>query len=304
MAEGQKKQKKKVVKMGLGEFLSDTTLGSWADEMDDLPSAPADDFRSGGYGMDRGGRGFSGRGGFGDREESRYPPRAPVELPTRAPFTIHLGNLSFDVAEQEIEGFFVDCKIIQTRIMKDFEDKPKGFGYVEFDTLDDLKRALEYNGQSLCGRNVRVSIAEPPRERVDRPDRTTGDWRREREPAPSGPPSGGRFGSDRLGGDRDRERGDFGDRPARRDTEAPASASSGSGSSRSNPFGGAKPVDSEGVLRRVEEKLEKGDQERKEAQDKARKDKEGKKETAAADDKKQEADEANVEAEKETEANA
>ena len=45
--------------------------------------------------------------------------------------------------------------------MKDFEDKPKGFGYVEFDSLDSLKKALENNGQSLCGRNVRVSVAEP-----------------------------------------------------------------------------------------------------------------------------------------------
>jgi len=45
--------------------------------------------------------------------------------------------------------------------MKDFEDKPKGFGYVEFDSLDSLKKALENNGQNLCGRNVRVSVAEP-----------------------------------------------------------------------------------------------------------------------------------------------
>lgn len=45
--------------------------------------------------------------------------------------------------------------------MKDFEDKPKGFGYVEFESLDSLKKALENNGQNLCGRNVRVSVAEP-----------------------------------------------------------------------------------------------------------------------------------------------
>jgi len=45
--------------------------------------------------------------------------------------------------------------------MKDFDDKPKGFGYVEFESLDSLKKALENNGQNLCGRNVRVSVAEP-----------------------------------------------------------------------------------------------------------------------------------------------
>ncbi|KAG0212507.1 hypothetical protein BGX33_003495 [Mortierella sp. NVP41] len=205
--------------MALSDFLSDPSTGSWADEMDDLPSAPAavnqgDNFRSGGFGDDRGGRGFSSRGGFGDREEreSRYPPRAPVELPTRPPYTIHLGNLPFDATESDIESFFRESKITSVRIMKDFEDKPKGFGYVEFDSLDSLKKALEHNGQSLCGRNVRVSVAEPPREREVREDRTTGEWRRAE---PVAPPAG-RFGADRYAdrGDRPGPRGDreFGSR--------------------------------------------------------------------------------------------
>jgi RNA recognition motif-containing protein len=45
--------------------------------------------------------------------------------------------------------------------MRDFQDKPKGFGYVEFDDLESLKSALERSGQQLCGRTVRVSVAEP-----------------------------------------------------------------------------------------------------------------------------------------------
>ncbi|KAG0204688.1 hypothetical protein BGX28_003437 [Mortierella sp. GBA30] len=198
--------------MALSDFLSDPSTGSWADEMDDLPSAPADSYRSGGFGDDRGGRGFSSRGGFGDREEreSRFPPRAPVELPTRPPYTIHLGNMPFDVTESDIESFFMASQITSIRIMKDFEDKPKGFGYVEFDSLDSLKKALENNGQSLNGRNVRVSVAEPPREREVREDRTAGEWRRA-EPVPS---AGGRFGNDRYGDRSERPRGDreFGSR--------------------------------------------------------------------------------------------
>ncbi|KAF9361734.1 hypothetical protein BGX26_012455 [Mortierella sp. AD094] len=181
--------------------------------MDDLPSAPADSYRSGGFGDDRGGRGFSSRSGFGDREEreSRFQPRAPVDLPTRPPYTIHLGNLPFDATDRDIEGFFIESKITSIRIMKDFEDKPKGFGYVEFDSLDSLKKALEINGQSLCGRNVRVSVAEPPREREVREDRTTGEWRR----ADPIPPANNRFGNDR-GNDRFADRGDRGDRFADR----------------------------------------------------------------------------------------
>ncbi|CAO3564807.1 unnamed protein product [Mortierella alpina] len=211
---GQKKQKKKVTKMALSDFLSDpSTGGSWADEMDDLPSAPAassqDNYRSGGFGDDRGRGGFSSRGGFEERE-SRYPPRTPVELPTRPPYTIHLGNLPFDVTESDIESFFMASQITSIRIMKDFEDKPKGFGYVEFESLDSLKKALENNGQNLCGRNVRVSVAEPPREREMRDDRTAGEWRRAEPVAPSG----GRFGNDRYADRGDRPRGDreFGSR--------------------------------------------------------------------------------------------
>lgn len=39
--------------------------------------------------------------------------------------------------------------------------KPKGFGYVEFGTLDGLKKALDLNGTQFQGRNVRISVAEP-----------------------------------------------------------------------------------------------------------------------------------------------
>jgi translation initiation factor 4B len=45
--------------------------------------------------------------------------------------------------------------------MKGFDNKPKGFGYVEFDSLESLKIALEKSGQELCGRTVRISVAEP-----------------------------------------------------------------------------------------------------------------------------------------------
>lgn len=45
------------------------------------------------------------------------------------------------------------------------EDKltrsPKGFGYVEFETVDGLKKALDLSGTTLQGRAIRVSIAEP-----------------------------------------------------------------------------------------------------------------------------------------------
>lgn len=40
------------------------------------------------------------------------------------------------------------------------DGKPKGFGYVEFETLDGLKAALDKNQSQLANRTVRVSVAE------------------------------------------------------------------------------------------------------------------------------------------------
>ncbi|EON69917.1 hypothetical protein W97_09181 [Coniosporium apollinis CBS 100218] len=56
------------------------------------------------------------------------------------------------------------------------ERKPKGFGYVEFGTLDGLKKALDLSGTQFQGRNIRVTVADPPK---DRPEgREINDWTR------------------------------------------------------------------------------------------------------------------------------
>jgi len=73
-----------------------------------------------------------------------------------------LGNLPFDVMMGDIEDFFSGCETTSVRIVEDkIERKPKGFGYVEFGSLDGLKKALELNGQQFQGRNIRISVAEP-----------------------------------------------------------------------------------------------------------------------------------------------
>ena len=39
--------------------------------------------------------------------------------------------------------------------------RPKGFGYVEFTTLDDLKKALTLDQESFQGRMIKIKIADP-----------------------------------------------------------------------------------------------------------------------------------------------
>ena len=91
-----------------------------------------------------------------------YAVREQLPLPSKPPYTAHLGNLSFDATEGDINDFFSGCEVTNVRIVEDkLERKPKGFGYVEFATLDGLKKALDLGGTQFQGRNIRVSVAEP-----------------------------------------------------------------------------------------------------------------------------------------------
>ncbi|KAI8375272.1 hypothetical protein EDC96DRAFT_496653 [Choanephora cucurbitarum] len=300
--------KKKAQKMSLSDFLADDTTGgsSWADDVTDLPSAPAareekfeshssrgynDHHERGGFerrdrgydrpdrdGFERADRGFERRERQGFERSERPPraPRAPVELPTSPPFTAHVANLSFESTEDDLGELFSNLKITNIRLVRDREsERSKGFGYVEFDDLDSLKGALELSGENVQGRSIRVNIAEPPRENersrpVDRTDVDT--WRRSGPIDLPEPPrrefrEGGRggFGGRGRGGD-SWGRSSFGnrERPSERPrlnlkprTVDTASGSSGQNSSnKPDPFGGAKPVDTDRVLRDIEKKHE------------------------------------------------
>lgn len=95
-------------------------------------------------------------------ERSGYATREPLPLPTQPPYTAHIGNLSFDATTADIGELFADCSVTNVRVVEDKMTKsPKGFGYVEFETVDGLKKALELSGTTLQSRPIRVSIAEP-----------------------------------------------------------------------------------------------------------------------------------------------
>ncbi|KAF2197338.1 hypothetical protein GQ43DRAFT_444337 [Delitschia confertaspora ATCC 74209] len=185
--------KAKAQKMSLGDFLGDQALGSWADEMEDMPVSSG----AGGYGGQRrdfgsGGGGFGSDRGYARTDNPGYAMREQLPLPTRPPYTAHLGNLSFDATEGDITDFFSGCEVTNVRIVEDkLEHKPKGFGYVEFGSVDGLKKALELSGTSFQGRNIRVSVADPPKDRPEQKDMS--DWTR-RGPLPDLP---GRRPSDR-----------------------------------------------------------------------------------------------------------
>ncbi|KAL8735914.1 MAG: hypothetical protein Q9166_000476 [cf. Caloplaca sp. 2 TL-2023] len=85
--------------------------------------------------------------------------------------------MSFDATEGDVHDFFAECNVTSVRIVEDKMDrKPKGFGYAEFATVEGLKKALDLSGTQFQGRNIRISVAEPQK---DRPDaREFNDWTR------------------------------------------------------------------------------------------------------------------------------
>jgi len=88
----------------------------------------------------------------------------PQRIPDAPPYLAHLGNLDYEVTKGDVQDFFADCEVKEVRIVEDREtQRPKGFGYVEFVTVEGLKKALEMDGQSFMNRNLRVRIADPRR---------------------------------------------------------------------------------------------------------------------------------------------
>ena len=62
---------------------------------------------------------------------------------------------------------FGDIKNV--RIIEDREtEKSKGFGYVEFENIESVEKALELNGQDLDGRSLRVGKVQK-KEKDERP---------------------------------------------------------------------------------------------------------------------------------------
>ncbi len=86
----------------------------------------------------------------------------PQTLPTKPPFTAHLGNLSYDATQETVTEFFEGCKCTNVRIIEDREaGRSKGFAYAEFEDLEGLKQALTLDGTSFSGRSIRIKVADP-----------------------------------------------------------------------------------------------------------------------------------------------
>lgn len=80
-----------------------------------------------------------------------------------------MGNLSFRLTEDDVADFIGPQGIKDIRFPRDFENRPKGFAYVEFYEKEQLVEALKLDGDSLDGRHVKLDVAlDRERERKPR----------------------------------------------------------------------------------------------------------------------------------------
>ncbi|EDW84488.2 uncharacterized protein Dwil_GK14152 [Drosophila willistoni] len=102
------------------------------------------------------------------------------QVPTDPPFIAYVGNLPKGLVQGDVMKIFSDFEVKNVRLIKDREtDEFKGYGYVEFETLAQLKRALSCNGR------IKLDNYSAPL-RID-----IADHRRQTGAGPNGAGSGG-----------------------------------------------------------------------------------------------------------------
>ena len=77
---------------------------------------------------------------------------------------IYVGNLSFDVTEEDLKGAFSAFGQVESiKIIKDnYSGRSKGFGFVEMPDKNEAQSAIEgLQGKDMKGRAINVNEARP-----------------------------------------------------------------------------------------------------------------------------------------------
>lgn len=75
---------------------------------------------------------------------------------------IYVGNLPWSTTDQELSEMFGEIGAVRSAtVITDRETgRSRGFGFVEMDSDDDAKKAIEdFNGKEMGGRPLRVNEA-------------------------------------------------------------------------------------------------------------------------------------------------
>jgi RNA recognition motif-containing protein len=77
---------------------------------------------------------------------------------------LYVGNLSFDMTEQQLNTLFSEAGYVTSaKIITDRQTgQPRGFGFVEMETKSEGQKAISMlNGRTVDGRPLAVNEAKP-----------------------------------------------------------------------------------------------------------------------------------------------
>src|SRR6185295_16820269 len=98
----------------------------------------------------------------------------PSGAPGAPDRTLYVGNLPYDVTQQEIETLIGSTNagpVARVHLPTDPEGRKRGFGFVTMGTADGARGAIEaLRGADLRGRRLVVNLAHPKGERPPRSD--------------------------------------------------------------------------------------------------------------------------------------
>ena len=79
---------------------------------------------------------------------------------------LYVGSLSYDTTDDGLKTAFSEAGTVESAvvIMDKMSGRSKGFGFVEFSSDEEAKKAIEmFNGKELDGRTLVVNEARPPK---------------------------------------------------------------------------------------------------------------------------------------------
>jgi len=177
-----------------------------------------------------------------------------MPFPTEPPFTAFVGNLPYNLVQEDLISFFaVDCKVTSVRLLSDRDSqRPKGFGYVEFEDLESLKKAVERSGQSLVDRPLRIDVATA---RADDKDRRKNDtfWNkppRDRSQSVEESPRETSNSNEHDDDHKERRKLELKPRSVEAKPAEPMTSEAYKNSQKANPFANAKPRDENIILKK------------------------------------------------------
>jgi len=83
---------------------------------------------------------------------------------------LYVGNLLYEVTDEDLKNQFLTIGPVVSVVVIKFREsgRSKGFGFVEMETEEDAKKAIEaFHQKDFKGRMLVVSEARPPREKTE-----------------------------------------------------------------------------------------------------------------------------------------